>query len=129
MSNLFKNLGFVTFGVVGLFLLMHWVVPRERVTTLTWEESATNRRPDELELVVEEINAEFEKSWDDKNLQRAPDAESMSLIRRVSLGLTGTIPSLEEIRKIQEMPESQRVNWWLNYILEDERFADYFAER
>ncbi|MED5285430.1 MAG: hypothetical protein VYC71_05595, partial [Planctomycetota bacterium] len=83
MSNHFKNLGFVTFGVVGLFLLMHWVVPRERVTTLTSEESATNRRPDELELVVEEINAEFEKSWDDKNLQRAPDAESMSLIRRV----------------------------------------------
>ena len=108
---------------------MHWVVPRERVTTSTWEESATNRRPDELEQVVEEINAEFEKSWDDKNLQRAPDAESMSLIRRVSLGLTGTIPSLEEIRKIQEMPESQRVNWWLNYIVEDERFADYFAER
>ena len=129
MSNLFKNLGFVTFGVVGLFLLMHWVVPRERVTTSTWEESATNRRPDELEQVVEEINAEFEKSWDDKNLQRAPDAESMSLIRRVSLGLTGTIPSLEEIRKIQQMPESQRVNWWLDYILRDERFADYFAER
>ncbi|MEC8590156.1 MAG: hypothetical protein VXZ15_01260, partial [Planctomycetota bacterium] len=21
------------------------------------------------------------------------------------------------------------MNWWLNYILEDERFADYFAER
>jgi hypothetical protein len=47
----------------------------------------------------------------------------------VSLALTGTIPSLEEIRWLQSMPENERLDWWLDRLLSDRRSSDYLAER
>lgn len=54
--------------------------------------------------------------------------------RRLSLALTGTVPSLEEIRVLQSLEgdegddENARA-WFVDYLLADRRFADYFAER
>ncbi|HRX81297.1 MAG TPA: DUF1553 domain-containing protein, partial [Pirellulaceae bacterium] len=39
------------------------------------------------------------------------------------------IPSLEEIRVLQSLPDDQRLEWWVSRILEDRRYADYVAER
>ncbi len=50
-------------------------------------------------------------------------------MRRLSLGLCGTIPSLEEIRRFESRPAGSRVEAWLDDLLRDRRFADYFAER
>ena len=44
--------------------------------------------------------------------------------------MTGRIPSLQEIRQFEtRFPDGERLQWWLAGILEDRRFADYFAER
>jgi hypothetical protein len=43
--------------------------------------------------------------------------------------LHGTIPSLEEIRRFEADTETQRIDRWAAAMLEDRRFADYFAER
>jgi len=43
--------------------------------------------------------------------------------------LHGTIPSLEEIRLFEADGRSDRLGHWTAAMLEDERFADYFAER
>ena len=59
----------------------------------------------------------------------AARANHLTLTRRLGLGLMGTVPSLEEIRAIEELPEDQRIEWWLSRILEDRRYADYVAER
>ena len=67
--------------------------------------------------------------WSDHKLQAAPRADSLAIVRRLSLGLTGTAPSLEEIRALEKVPEDRRVQWWVSYLLEDRRFADYVAER
>ena len=47
----------------------------------------------------------------------------------MSLALTGTVPSLEEIRALEAVPPDDRVEWWTSHLLEDRRFADYWAER
>ena len=50
-------------------------------------------------------------------------------MRRLSLALTGTVPSLEEIRRFESRPEGRRVSAWLDDVLADRRSADYLAER
>jgi hypothetical protein len=41
----------------------------------------------------------------------------------------GTVPSLEEIRQFEALPPEQRMPWWIDHVLADGRYHDYFAER
>ena len=50
-------------------------------------------------------------------------------MRRLSLSLCGTIPSLEEIRRFEARPAGRRIDAWLDDLLHDRRCADYLAER
>ena len=50
-------------------------------------------------------------------------------MRRLSLALTGSIPSLEEIRQFEARPAEGRIDRWLDDLLHDRRTADYLAER
>lgn len=75
------------------------------------------------------LNAEFHAKWKEDGLQATPRADDLTLARRLSLGLTGTIPSLEEVRAIEQLPEGQRLEWWTSRLLEDRRFGDYVGER
>ncbi len=82
-----------------------------------------------MAAVIGQVDADFQKAWNAKGLTAAPKADELSLIRRISLGLMGTVPSLEELRSLEKVPEGERVNWWLGHVLEDRRSADYIAER
>lgn len=64
-----------------------------------------------------------------EGLTPAPPADDLVVARRLSLALTGTIPSLQEIRQFNAYQDGQRVHWWLEGILQDRRSADYLAER
>jgi hypothetical protein len=79
--------------------------------------------------VVKRVDDEFRESWRQQNLQPAARADDLMLARRLSLGLTGTVPSLEEIRVLESIPPGERLAWWISRLLEDRRFADYVAER
>jgi hypothetical protein len=57
---------------------------------------------------------------------RAPD---LAILRRLSLALAGRTPSLREIRAFEAQPESGRLARWVDGLLRDRRFADYWAER
>ena len=50
-------------------------------------------------------------------------------MRRLSLALSGSIPSLEEIRRFEARPPEARIDAWLDDLLRDRRCADYLAER
>ena len=79
--------------------------------------------------VVDRIESELVRLWDNANLQPAAPADDLTVLRRLSLALHGTIPSLEELREFESDDAPQRIERWTDRMLEDPRFSDYFAER
>ncbi len=75
------------------------------------------------------MNAEFAAHWQSQGLETADKADNLLVARRIGLALTGTLPSLEEIRAFEEREEDQQIEWWLNRLLNDRRYADYVGER
>ncbi len=75
------------------------------------------------------VDADFEKEWSQKQLQPAAKADDLTLVRRLSLALTGSIPSLQEIRELETLKDADVVQWWLSRLLADRRTSDYLAER
>ena len=88
------------------------------------------RKPDPtFDATLSRLNESFRKTWRSQGARLAPRASELDLIRRVSLALTGSIPSLEEQRRLDEVPEGKRVEARLESLLGDRRHADYLAER
>ena len=79
--------------------------------------------------VVERVDDSFRQQWLSEGIKPAAPAADLLQARRVALGLMGTVPSLEEIRQFEALPPDQRMPWWIDHVLADSRFADYFAER
>ena len=51
-------------------------------------------------------------------------------MRRLALALTGSVPSLEEIRRFEALPAAgDGIDAWLDDLLRDRRSSDYLAER
>ncbi|MFO1092075.1 MAG: DUF1549 domain-containing protein [Planctomycetaceae bacterium] len=86
--------------------------------------------PDDVTPVVEQIDREFARRWEAEGLQSAPLVEDeLTILRRLALALHGTIPSLEEIRAFEADRGDDRLARWTTAMLDDTRFADYFAQR
>jgi hypothetical protein len=86
-------------------------------------------RTDEFRSVVRRVDDAFRLEWRERGIEPAPRAADLAVARRLSLALTGTVPSLEEIRRFEAVPPEGRIEGWTNHLLRDRRFADYFAER
>lgn len=82
-----------------------------------------------VEAVAEQIDAALASAWQEAGLEPPKPADDLLLARRLSLALTGAVPSLEEIRAIQRAPDGEGVSMHLERLLADRRFSDYFAER
>src|SRR6516225_6227585 len=118
-------LGLVGGGVVAL--AANLIPPREPAAITSYDPS--RYREGDFNGTVSQVDRSFRRTWEDEGLKIAPTAADLALARRSSLGLTGSIPSLEEIRQFERLPPEQRLAWWVDHLLEDRRFADYFAER
>ena len=79
--------------------------------------------------VVRKIDRLFMQEWRDAGLEPAALADELTVLRRLSLVLHGTIPSLEEIRLFESDLGADRLQRWTARSLADRRFADYFARR
>lgn len=79
--------------------------------------------------IIDQVDQEFERYWEENGLQTAGRADNLTIVRRMSLGLTGTVPSLEELRVLESLPEEDQLEWWLSRLLEDRRYSDYVGER
>ena len=75
------------------------------------------------------VDAAFDELWSDKGIEVATTADDLLVARRLSLGLAGTIPSVEELKKLELQSSDQRISWWVSRLLEDSRTHDYLAER
>lgn len=91
--------------------------------------SSPDRDAGKMDDVVHAVDAAFEADWKSKDLQPMSAADALTIARRLSLALTGSIPSLQEIRELEAQPESSRVTWWLGHLLADRRSSDYLGER
>src|SRR5260370_19126730 len=83
----------------------------------------------DLRPTVESLNAEFARRWSEAGVAPAGHASDLAVLRRLSLALHGTVPSLEEIRQFEVDARCDRLEHWTRRMLADKRFADYFAER
>ena len=123
-----RNVLFVALCLTGLIAVSAGLLRRERVEHPRHFWPQRYAEPD-YRAVIDAVNGEFRASWQKAGVEPAPRADDLLIARRLSLGLTGTIPSLEEIRKLEKVPPEDRVEWWVSRLLEDRRYSDYIAER
>lgn len=90
----------------------------------------TAKADNSLESGLVGVNIAFRKAWAEAGIEPAPEADPLTLARRLSLALTGAPPSLEEIRRLEALPPgTDPVTAWLDHLFSDRRSADYLAER
>ncbi len=118
-------LAVVVGSVGGLFQLTRV----ERVDTHRSASPRTDAQSSSVRQSASAVDVEFSEYWQEKGLDVAEPATEMLVIRRLSLGLAGTLPSLEEIRALEQLPKDERIDWWLDRLFSDRRYADYVAER
>jgi hypothetical protein len=85
--------------------------------------------PAEIADAVRAVDRSFESAWKESGRAPVQPAEDLQVLRRLTLALCGTIPSLEEIRAFESNRSPDRLDQWTDRLLSDSRFADYFAER
>lgn len=113
------------------------------VALVTWasgnplQPAPSYQAPGDLDPIVEELDRHLERRWADavndrgesRPLIPAKPAEELQVLRRLSLALVGTVPSLEEIRQFEADDQPHKLRRWTLRYLDDSRFATYFAER
>lgn len=112
-------LGGATAAITGLGLLD---IPR------TASAAATTDRAGEVEA-ARAVDRHIEAACEAASLQPNEPADALAVMRRLSLALTGTVPSLEELRATDALAGDERIDAHLDHLLEDRRFADHWAER
>jgi hypothetical protein len=118
-------IGLVGGGLIGLRASLFTLPAPPRPAVVT----ASTPADGEFQTVVTRVDATFHHDWTRQGLRPAERASDLAVARRLSLALTGAAPSLQEIRQLETVPADQRLAWWTATLLEDRRFADYWAER
>jgi hypothetical protein len=136
-----RNFLFIVLCLAGLGMIASSLLDRNRIDTpstfsggqaklVSTSLPADVTQPNERwPQTTARINQEFEKHWQAQGLPHAERASELAIVRRLSLALTGTIPSVEEIRVLEQVNPEDRALWWVAHLLEDRRYADYVAER
>jgi len=123
-----RNLWFLGLVVGGVGILGWNLLPPRQNRAAPMHEPEVEKEP-VFKLEVAAVDRTFEEKWKTEAITPADPAPDLLVARRLSLALTGTVPSLEEIRQFESLPSEQRLNWWVDRLLHDQRYADYFAER
>ncbi|WP_435021540.1 DUF1549 domain-containing protein [Tundrisphaera sp. TA3] len=79
--------------------------------------------------IASAVDAAIRRGWAEAGVTPTQPAPDLVVMRRLALALTGSIPSLEEIRRFEARPAAARVDAYLDDLLHDRRTADYLAER
>ncbi len=114
--------------LVGIVGIVSWASS----TTLPTEPipiAAENSRIAEITPTISKLNAWFSERWQAAQVTPAELAPDLQILRRMSLALCGTVPSLEEIRQFEADSGPQRLLRWADRLLDDPRYFDYFSDR
>lgn len=83
----------------------------------------------EMAAVAKRIDGLLARDWKTAGIAPVPRAPDLTVARRLSLALTGSLPSLAEIRRLEQTPAEDRSRAWLEHLLADPRSSAYLAER
>ncbi len=116
---------------VLVVLAVAWVASLAARSPLSDRPAALSRPvASDLSTAVEQVDAQLAELWEGDGIEPAAVVEDeLVILRRLSLALHGTIPSLEEIRRFEADSRPDRLERWTAAMLEDTRFADYFSQR
>jgi len=89
----------------------------------------TSQPADDLDQSVRTLNDALRHRWSALDLQPAKPATELQTLRRLSLALHATAPSLEEVRRFQQDAQPLRLRRWTAQLLSDSRYGDALAER
>jgi hypothetical protein len=123
-----RNLTFIAFVLAGAAALIGGMAPvkiQHRADSACTEDSPTP----EYQPLIQAVNDAFRQQWRAANITPVPPAPELAIARRIALALCGTVPSLQEIRRLEANPSDRWQEAWLTGLFHDRRFADYFAER
>ena len=115
--------GFVLLAVIALVRY----VTAQPLKGIATEDSA--RASEGVREAAQSVNAFFAQRWASEKLAPAKLADELTVLRRITLALMGTVPSLEELRAFEADGGPDRLTRWTARFLHDARHADYFAER
>jgi hypothetical protein len=121
-----RNVLFLGLLGAGLVAFVGSLVPSRQLARSPRFDAA---HQDGFDAAVARVDESLAKDWSEQQILPADPAPDLQVARRLSLALTGSIPSLEEIRAFEALPADSRLDWWANRLLDDPRFNDYFAER
>ncbi|WP_372722898.1 DUF1549 domain-containing protein [Novipirellula sp.] len=111
----------VMMSIVGM---VGWKAVEPGLTTLPKRASVS----DDM-AAVDRIDALLNKQWDDSSIRPAAAAEDLQVLRRLTLALVGSSPSLEEVREFESDTSPDRLARWTTRLIADSRFSEYFAAR
>lgn len=83
----------------------------------------------DLNESIQKVNRFFAHRWAAESLEPVKKTDELAVLRRITLALMGTVPSLEEIRAFEQDSGPDRLQRWTARYLHDQRYFDYFAER
>lgn len=116
----------------SVVLLVGFLVAWASQSPLEQSPPGNTEQVQDLPTITEQVDDYFTRRWQSAGLKPADvlqGEDELQVLRRLSLALHGTIPSLEEIRRFEADQEPDRIARWAAAMLEDRRFSDYFAER
>lgn len=123
-----RNVLFLLVCLGGTALLFLWLAPQpDRPQKREVSQLTEALRADDVQASVERVNAAVRRQWSAQGIEPAQRATDQAIARRMSLALAGTIPSLEELRRLDSDHGSLPNH--LAELLADRRSSDYLAER
>lgn len=123
-----RNLLFLGLVCAGVVALVGGLFPRPIATHASGAASTLSSTTNSLPVVAE-VDRALREQWSAAKLAPASRAPDLIVARRLTLALTGSIPSLQEIRRLEVAGAGHGLDGWLTDLFKDRRFADYFAER
>ena len=75
------------------------------------------------------FEAWFEAHWAEEQIAPAAEADELTILRRLSLALHGTVPSLIELRQFEADAGELKLERWTQRLLDDGRYASYCSQR
>ena len=108
---------------VGLLVLVRSIASRPTGDVTTPQRVPTRFQSN---AGVDRVNQWFENHWGTEQVTPVDPADEINILRRLSLALHGTVPSLEELRQFEADGQRDRLKRWTQRMLGDDRFPTYF---